>query len=136
MNRKIQVAIVRVESRKGHLWQSSMEYLDGRVVDRNYLGISETLKPGEKFLDAAIRGLREELGINVRPRTLKGKEGDCWRSSRLSRCTGEWTEYTFQSYDLWIGNRAAEKVPLRVKEEKGWLTLEWRRGEPGYNITI
>lgn len=106
----------------GLLWQS-YQIAGGRVRERNFPNLSETVEPGESFLEAAVRGLLEELGLTVNPERLDflGKSEEI----KPSPSSGEVKRYLFADFSLLISRE--ESFPLEVDEGDVVTVFEWRR---------
>lgn len=90
---------------------------NGEVRERGFSCLSETVEPGETFLEAAIRGLREEIGLNIPTDRLSyiGEE----KEVKPSPTTGELKEYWFQDYQLLISEDEYYEIPEIITEEDG-----------------
>lgn len=63
--RQVQVAVIEVRHPDGRILVESQQQskVSGEIRHRNIKAVSEKFKPGETPTDAALRGLREELGL-------------------------------------------------------------------------
>ena len=122
---KKQVAIVFVFSPLGELWQDRIILRGGVPKTRNFRGISETLEEeeNESPLDAAVRGLREELGVHIP--ALRLIPGESRRETKPSNTTGILTQYEFSEFSVHLSSEEC-RFPLVKEEGKGTLYLEWR----------
>jgi hypothetical protein len=105
-------SVVLVESPIGHIVQYRP---DGRVLR----GLSETLEPQESYIKAAVRGVREELGLNV-------TEADLTKI-RNKRILRRKTLYWFYIYKCFINNPPASFPPVDdgviLKWEPDWKAV-------------
>lgn len=93
--------------------------------DRKFPNISETIELGEYPINAAVRGIQEELGglnIDTERFTLIG----FFEEIKPSPTTGEIKQYLFWDYSLELTPDEAEKVPLETDEGEVITYFEWR----------
>lgn len=117
------VAIVFVSSPLGELWQDKIVLRSGVSKTRNFRGISETLEGDESPLDAALRGLQEELGVYIP--ALRLIPGESRRQIKPSNTTGLLTQYEFSEFSIRLLYEECQ-FPLVKEEGKGTLYLKWR----------
>ena len=120
------VALINVKSHLGQLWQNYQICNETQVIyTRNYDNLSETLETGESFLQAALRGLREELQLHIPRHRLEFKR--YWGKRALSASQQCLMDFNFGEYDLTLSKLEAINTPLIVKEKNFTVFLEWRK---------
>ncbi|HEY9879416.1 MAG TPA: NUDIX hydrolase, partial [Leptolyngbyaceae cyanobacterium] len=117
-------ALVTVRSAKGQLWQDKLRKSTGEIVELNFSNISETLEEGEEPLDAAVRGIQEELGLSIHPTRFCFSKTEDVR--KMSPTKGYLKDYTFHHFDIWLHADETAAACLQVEENSGIVYLEWR----------
>lgn len=122
-----EVSLVRIDSPIGQLWQShAVIKATGKRIERNYPTLSETIERGETPLEAAVRGIQDELGLAVPPDRLILAEANRLEI-RHSRSENKLKRYLFQVYQLEISQEEAEAAQLEADEEDAIVYFEWRQ---------
>ena len=111
------VALIEVRSPWGALLRQTHLVRNGVTVPRNWANISETLEPNETFLEAAVRGLKEELGLRIHPRRLAFR--GAWEEVKPSPTTGATTAYQFEVFSLALSGEELGLVPESSVEDDG-----------------
>lgn len=112
------VALIDVRAPWGAiLKQTHLVRPDGEVIARNWNNISETVENGESSLEAAIRGLKEELGLRIHPRRLEPH--GVWEEVKPSPTTGKMTKYVFEGFRLNLAGEEPHRIPEFAVEDDG-----------------
>lgn len=114
------VALIEVRAPWGAiLKQTHLVRPDGEVIIRDWTNVSETVEEGEgeSFLEAAIRGIKEELGLRIHPRRLQPH--GVWEEVKPSPTTGKMTEYTFEGFRLNLAGEEPHKIKKVSIEDDG-----------------
>ena len=118
--------LVYVDSPLGRLWQSHTIVKDtGRRIERNYPNLSETIERREEPLDAAVRGIQEELGLEIAATRLTLIEANRLEL-KYSKRDGHMKRYLFQVYKLALSQEEAETAQLQADEGDTVVYFEWR----------
>ena len=119
------VALVQITSPLGQLWQSHQVLADGTRRDRNMPNLSEALEQGELAKTGAVRGVWEELGLDIPAARFQPIRS--WSEEKPSPSNpGVKKRYFFYEYALTLTPDETGRAQLSVK--KGTLTtyFEWR----------
>lgn len=122
------ISVVRVVIRQGGnvLFEVGQVFDGGEVRERNALP-SEKMKPGETVTQAAIRCVREELGITVPERAARPDERPTVKSESSPSYAGLPTRYTF--YDCEVDVPGLPDAPFTTREHGDAARIhqwEWR----------
>ena len=118
------VALVEIRSPLGTLVQDELILPNGEKRPRGFSNLSETVEPGEKPLQAAVRGVMEELGLQIS--SSRFRKVGTKKETKPSPTTGKVTRYEFSSFRLTLTAEEAAQVPSSVKEEDGnVITFYW-----------
>lgn len=118
------VALVEIRSPLGTLVQDELILPNGEKRPRGFQNLSETVEPGEKPLQAAVRGVMEELGLQIS--SSRFRRMGTKKETKPSPTTGKVTRYEFSSFRLILTAEEAAQVPSSVKEEDGnVITFYW-----------
>ena len=124
LNKK--VVLVEITSPLGKLVQDELILPDGERRHRGFQNLSETVEPGEKPLDAAVRGIMEELGLNISISRFRRKGTK--KVTKPSPTTGKVTHYEFSLFSLLLTAEEATQVPSFTTEDDGnVITFYWYR---------
>lgn len=119
------VALVNISSPLGRLYQTHQITKDGMHRLRNMPNLSETLdKPFESYLKGAVRGVKEELGLNISKNRFKHVH--TWKETKPSPTTGVIKKYEFGLFNLELSLEEAQQVTLEVDEGPCTTYFEWR----------
>lgn len=123
--RVIRVARVYITFQNLVLWESNQIFReDGRSRQRNICGVSEKFFCWEDALEAAKRGVKEELGFDIEPQH-KGYKEEIKETPSYPRLT---TRYKFHDYMVELNQ--AQFQPNYVADEGDSITyFEWREKE-------
>jgi len=91
---------------------------------RNFLNISETMEGDEQPLETAIRGLYEELNLDIDSSRLIFIEHK--EEVKPSPSSGKIKRYLFWDYKLQISKEEKEFIPLAVDEGDTINYFNWR----------
>ena len=120
------VALVEIYSPLGRLVQDELILPNGEKKSRGFQNLSETVEPGEKPLQAAVRGVMEELGLNLSSSRFRRKGTK--RETKPSPTTGKVTHYEFSIFSLLLTAEEADQVPSSTTEEDGnVVTFYWSK---------
>lgn len=111
------VALIRVCTPGGAELLQTHLVRNGVTIPRNWANISETVEVGESFLEAAVRGLKEELGLRIHPRRLVFS--GAWEETKPSPTTGKQTKYQFEEFKLTLAGEEPGLVPGSSLEDDG-----------------
>ncbi|HEY9752542.1 MAG TPA: NUDIX domain-containing protein [Coleofasciculaceae cyanobacterium] len=120
----VEVALVKISSPLGLLWQShSICKSTGERVERNYPNLSETVED-ETPLAAALRGIQEELGLEIeRDRlTYQGRRIEV----RQSKTEARLKRYLLHIFSLQLTQQEATAAILEADEGDHTIFFEWR----------
>lgn len=118
------VALVEIKSPLGKLVQGELIFPNGEKKYRGFQNLSETVEPGENPLQAAVRGVQEELGLDISPSRFR--RAGTKEETKPSPTTGIVTRYKFSLFRLNLTAEEAEQVPSSVREEDGnVITFYW-----------
>lgn len=118
------VAIVNVKFKNFHLYQKYLILSTGKIISRNFSGISETLEDNETGIEAAIRGLKEELNLVRNDRNLLYLGSS--KELKVSPSSGKLCEYCFYIYETEISQQEKDNISLEIQENKGKVILSWK----------
>ena len=121
------VALVTVVSPLGVLFQSHQILSDGSYKERGWWNMSETVEPGEEWRGTASRGLREELGLEIKEDRLFALSYE--ETTKPSPSTREMTTYQFFEYGLYLPIEEAQAATLEEDEGGVRTFFEWRSME-------
>lgn len=120
------VALVEIYSPLGRLVQDELILPNGERKSRGFQNLSETVEPGEKPLQAAVRGVMEELGLNLSSSRFHRKGTK--KETKPSPTTGKVTHYEFSLFRLLLTAEEADQVPSSTTEEDGnVVTFYWSK---------
>lgn len=99
--RVVRVARVFVTHKGRQLVETKQVMLDGRVRHRHIAGISEKLHASEPPHSGAIRGLKEELGIDIDFLRVIGNSSECKESKSYPEllCRYEFFDFLLEMPD-------------------------------------
>lgn len=124
LNKK--VALVEITSPLGKLVQDELIMPNGERRLRGFQNLSETLELGEKPLDAAVRGVMEELGLNLS--SSRFRRMGTKKETKPSPTTGKITYYEFSLFSLLLTAEEAAQVPSFTTEDDGnVITFYWSK---------
>lgn len=120
------VALVEIYSPLGRLVQDELILPNGEKKSRGFQNLSETVEPGEKPLQAAVRGVMEELGLNLS--SSRFIRVGTKKETKPSPTTGKVTHYEFSLFRLLLTAEEADQVPSSTTEEDGnVITFYWSK---------
>lgn len=95
----------------------------GETRHRRFANVSETLEEGEQPIDAAVRGIKEELGLEIDGERLKSIE--TVEEVKPSPSTREVKQYVFWDYALSLTSDEAAQATLQVDEGDVITHFKW-----------
>lgn len=117
---------MEITSPLGKLVQDELIMPNGERRPRGFQNLSETLELGEKPLDAAVRGVMEELGLNLS--SSRFRRMGTKKETKPSPTTGKITYYEFSLFSLLLTAEEAAQVPSFTTEDDGnVITFYWSR---------
>lgn len=119
------VSLIHIISPLGTLYQShQITKKDNKRRERNFPNLSETVEGNETYLAAAVRGVKEELGLSLpNDRFSYVKQ---WEEIKPSPTTNKLKEYEFYLYKLELTLEEANACTLQVEEGDCYTYFEWR----------
>lgn len=121
--RVIRVARVYITFQNLVLWESNQIFReDGRSRQRNICGVSEKFFCWEDALEAAKRGVKEELGLDVEPQYKCYVE----KKEESTNYPGLTTRYKFHDYTVEL-NESQFKQTYVADEGDSITYFEWRK---------
>lgn len=123
--RKKKVSLINIKYEDLLLYQSyKITDLYG-IKELNFHNLSETLHFNEGFLNAAIRGLKEEINLEINERRLT--DVNEYTKIENSKVKGIPTSYHIKEFNLTVNEKEMKVIPLTIHEKDGIVFLEWRK---------
>jgi len=113
--RCIRVARVDVQFLDKHLIETKQVFTDGRTRIRNIRGISEKLHQSENFLDGAVRGIREELGLAL-PASMFNYIGENLEMKESPSYPGLETRYVFGDFSVELPGQLWQREFVAIED--------------------
>lgn len=117
------VSLVYITTPTSYLMQTYQITKEGQRRDRYMPNLSETIEVNEKPLAAAVRGLKEELGIYILPTRLIFFNKEV--TIKPSPTTNKIKQYIFYKYSLRITEKEADNCNLIADEGECFTYFKW-----------
>jgi hypothetical protein len=109
-----------------HLKEDRQEFKDGRVRRRETSSMSEKTKPGENPVEAAMRGLQEELNVKVTAGQLINKK-DFSKSEVSNSYPGLESKYVGFKFDCFLNDdQYKENGYIEIQKDKSTYFI-WKK---------
>jgi hypothetical protein len=125
VHRLVRVAFVEVLYEGAILVEAYQENALGERWKRGIKGISEKIKSLELPLDAAIRGIKEELGLDIYPHRMNYSGTDD-APSLITRSAYQGINSLVEKHNFWVSLKREEYKPEYLEIQKDKTTVfQW-----------